>query len=576
MRPGSLLLLFITIFLHAHTQTYIVHANLVDVQSGSIRIDYTIVISGDTIDQVGPSGKIRPKTGAMVIDATGKWVMPGMVDAHVHFFQTGGLYTRPDAIDLRKYYPYEKEIEWSKNNMEEQLRRYLSCGITTVIDDGSTQALLKQRDTFAAKTYAPGILMAGPLISTAYDPKPFDGLADPDKPFYAVNTPSEAVKMTAKEYDYKPDFIKIWYIILDPNTEKGARANLPLVKATIEEAHLHHYKVAVHATQKIAAQLAVEAGADFLVHEVEDEPIDDAFIKLLKEHGVVVCPTLVVVDDYFATFGQNYIPTAEDIAKGDPVQLGSLQDLRYLPDTLISNRYLGLAKRRAKGIARQDSIRDANLKKMADAGVIIATGTDAGNPGTLHASSFFSELRAMQQAGLTNSQILVSSTLNGAKALGKDNEFGSIRKGKTADLLILRADPLADLNNLEKIDQVLHRGAIFLPDTLANRTPTDIVQRQVNAYNAHDLETFLSFYADTAVIYESPDKPLAKGKDEMRKTYSFLKNAAGLHASVVNRIVVGNRVCDQERIFRDGRKVLEGMAIYYIDGNKISKVYFIK
>lgn len=576
MRSGTLLLLLLITFFRAYTQTYIIHANFVDVESRATRPDYTIVIRNDTIDQVGPSGKSRPTPGATVIDATGKWVMPGMVDAHVHFFQTGGLYTRPDAIDLRKYQPYEKEIEWYKNNMDGQLRRYLSCGITTVIDDGATLGLLKQRDSFVTKSYAPRILMAGPLISIAYNPKPFDNIPDPDKPFYTVNTPAEAVKMTTQEYDHRPDFIKIWYIVLDPNTEKGAQANFPMVKATIEEAHLHHYKVAVHATQKIAAQLAVEAGADFLVHEVDDELIGEPFIRLLKDHGVVVCPTLVVMDDCFATFGQNYIPTAEDIAKGDPVQLASLQDLRYLPDTLISHDYQRLAKRRAKVNAHDDSVRSANLKKMADAGIIIATGTDAGTPGTLHASSFFKELRDMQQAGLTNWQILVASTLNGAKAIGKDNEFGSIRKGKAADLLILRADPLADLANLEKLDWVLHRGAIFMPDTLANRSPGDIVQQQVNAYNAHDLEAFLSFYADTAAIYEFPDKPLARGKGEMRKMYSFLNNANGLHANITNRIIVGNKVCDHESILRDGRKVLEGVAIYYIENNRISKAWLIK
>ena len=62
--------------------------------------------------------------------------MPGLTDAHVHFFQSGGLYTRPDAIDFRKYKPYDKEIDWVHNNMEDFLRRYIQCGITSVIDVG--------------------------------------------------------------------------------------------------------------------------------------------------------------------------------------------------------------------------------------------------------------------------------------------------------------------------------------------------------------------------------------------------------------------------------------------------------
>jgi imidazolonepropionase-like amidohydrolase len=460
--------------------------------------------------------------------------------------------------------------------MDDQLRRYLSCGITTVIDDGATLALLQQRDSFATKKYAPRILMAGPLISTAYTPRPFDNIADPDQPFYTVNTPEEAVTRTKKEYSYRPDFIKIWYIILDQNTAAGAEKNLPLVKATIDEAHQHSYKVAVHATQQIAARLAVEAGADFLVHDIEDEVVDESFIKLLKDHHVVLCPTLVVESGYFDSFAGNYLPTPEDIAKGDPVQLGSLQELSYLPDSILVTRYHTLAKMREQKTDRADSIRRVNLKKMADGGVLIATGTDAGNIGTLHASSFFKEIRAMQQSGLTNWQVLTASTLNGAKALGKENEFGSIRKGSAADLLILRADPLADLNNLQKIDQIIHRGAFFHPDSLIDESPLNIVQRQLNAYNAHDLETFLSFYSDTAVIYNFPGKPLAKGKEAIRQLYTFLGRDTGLHVSITNRTVVGNKVFDHESATMSGRRLGEGMVIYYVDDHRISKVYLLE
>jgi len=460
----SFFLLVCLLSFDTYAQTCLTHARLVDPITQKILPDQTIVYKGDTILQVGPSSRIKAPKGATIINASGKWVMPGMVDAHVHFFQTGGLYTRPDAIDLRKYKPYEQEIAWYKQHMDEQLRRYLAVGITTVIDDGAPLDLLKQRDTFASKTYAPGIFMAGPLISTAYAPKPFDELSDPDKPIYSVNTPEEAVKQTQKEYPYHPDFIKIWYIILDPNTKMGAEKNLPLVKATIEEAHAHGYKVAVHATQKIAARLAVEAGANFLVHDVEDEIVDDDFIKLLKDHNVALCPTLVVISGYFDTFGQHYIPTAEDIAIGDPEQLSSLQDLSKLADTALAKRYRSLAGLRAKTNAKEDSIRNINLKKMADAGVIIATGTDAGNIGTLHASSFFKEIRAMQQAGLSNWQIITASTLGGAKALGKEGLFGSIRPGLSAAMLILNADPVADLANLQKLESVIQRGVRLEPD----------------------------------------------------------------------------------------------------------------
>lgn len=455
---------FLLLILTTSAQTYITHASLIDPVTQKTLPDQTIIYQGGKIIQVGASTKIKVPKGTTVIDAKGKWVMPGMVDAHVHFFQTGGLYTRPDGIDLRKYKPYEQEITWYKQHMEQQLRRYTAAGITTVIDDGTTLALLQQRDTFANKDYAPRIYMAGPLISTGYDPPPFDSLTDPDKPIYAVNSPGQAVQKITSEYPYHPDFIKIWYIVLDPDTQTGAEKNLPSVKATIAEAHAHGYKVAVHATERITAQLAVQAGADFLVHDVEDEVVDDAFVRLLKDRHIVLCPTLVVMSGYFDTFGGNYVPTPEDIRLGDPEQLRSLQDLEHLPDTALVKRYHLLARMRAKRTAQQDSIRKVNLKKMTDAGVIIATGTDAGNIGTLHASSFFKEIRAMQQAGLSNWQIITASTLGGAMALGKEGLFGSIRPGLSADMLLLNADPVADLAGLEKLESVIQRGVRLYPE----------------------------------------------------------------------------------------------------------------
>lgn len=464
MKKIILYILVLSFFLTTHAQTYITHASLVDPVTQKTLPDQTIVYKDGSILQVGASAKIKLPKGATIIDATGKWVMPGMVDAHVHFFQTGGLYTRPDGLDLRKYKPYEREITWYKQHMEQQLRRYTAAGITTVIDDGTTLALLQQRDTFTTKDYAPRIYMAGPLISTGYDPHAFDILTDPDKPIYAVSSPEQAVQKLTTEYPYHPDFIKIWYIVLDPNVKNGAEKNLPSVKATIAEAHARGYKIAVHATERITARLSVEAGADFLVHDVEDEVVDDAFVKLLKDHHVVLCPTLVVVSGYFDTFGGHYTPTPEDIALGDPEQLNSLQDLDRLPDTAIVKRYHLLAQLRAKRNEQQDSIRKVNLKKLIDGGVTIATGTDAGNIGTLHASSFFKEIRSMQQAGLSNWQIITASTLGGARALGKDTVFGSIRPGLSADMLLLNADPVADLANLRKLESVIQRGVRLYPE----------------------------------------------------------------------------------------------------------------
>src|SRR5690606_36973698 len=112
MRAKFLTLLLAAGTLTSQAQTYITNANVLDVNAKKILRNHTIEIKDNKIVRVAPAGKIKPGQNAEVIDATGKWVMPGLIDAHVHFFQTGGLYTRPDAIDLRKIHPYEKELEW--------------------------------------------------------------------------------------------------------------------------------------------------------------------------------------------------------------------------------------------------------------------------------------------------------------------------------------------------------------------------------------------------------------------------------------------------------------------------------
>src|SRR5690349_21099414 len=105
MRPCAAccftLLLFIS--LQSFAQIYITNVNLVDVDKLKLVPGQTIVISGDRITSMGPAKKLSAPAGAQVIDGTGKYLMPGLVDAHVHFFQSGGLYARPDALDLRKY-----------------------------------------------------------------------------------------------------------------------------------------------------------------------------------------------------------------------------------------------------------------------------------------------------------------------------------------------------------------------------------------------------------------------------------------------------------------------------------------
>src|SRR5690606_7945055 len=258
-----------------------------------------------------------------------------------------------------------------------------------------------------------------PLLTT-YEPKVYEPLGD-EKPFILTKTIEDGIKGVQQQLPYKPDFIKIWYIAgadgLD--IEASARKNLPIVKAIIDEAHKNNLKVAVHATERITAQLAVENGADFLVHFIDNEILKDDFIQLLKKKKTIIIPTLIVPSGYNKTFDQTLNFSDHELRYADPYQLGSLLDLRHLSDTTLVNIYKNAILGQVESIKKTDAISKANIKLLADTGVLLATGTDAGNIGTMHATSYLPELIAMQQSGMSTWQILTSSTLVPAKILNK-------------------------------------------------------------------------------------------------------------------------------------------------------------
>jgi imidazolonepropionase-like amidohydrolase len=571
--PILVFLLLSFSFPQSNAQVLIKNTNVIDVEKKIILAGYDVVALDGRIISVDKGKMYKLPDGTQVIDGTGKYLIPGLTDTHVHFAQSGGIYTRPDAIDLRKYQPYSKEIAWTHEHMEDFLRRYTGAGITSLVDVGSTFNFLTQRDSFATKNYAPLIRMTGPLLTT-WIPDAFRDLGH-DGLFIEMKTEEDTRKGVRDELPYKPDFIKIWYIVLDSNIERGARKNFPLVQAAIDEAHKNNLRVAVHATERITAQLAVEAGADFLVHSVDDEIVSNEFLQLLKKKNVVLCPTLIVGGGYGKAFSDTYHFTTDELALSNPVPAGSIIDYPW-PDTLLGKRYIQrmASTRRLARQQHEDSVMAVNLKKMADAGITIATGTDAGNIGTQHVGSYFVELKAMEAAGLTTWQLLQSSTINGAKAVGQQNDWGSIAKGKQANMVLLHANPLDNLANWRKIDWVINKGKAWKPDSLVINTPEMLAQQQLNAYNAHDLEAFLAPYAEDVEIFGFPSKLQMKGKNEMRKAYEFVTKTPKLFCKLLNRIVQGNIVIDHEEVWGFGNKPFYGVAIYVIENGKISKVYF--
>ncbi len=429
-------------------------ATLIDGTGGPPVPDSVVIIGEDRILTAGARSQFPIPKHVRVIDARGKWIIPGLIDAHVHFFQSGGLYTRPDVIDLRSRVPYEKELAWIRHRLTYTFSRYLCSGITSVVDVGGPMWNFKVREIAARTPAAPRVAVAGPLIST-YAPK---ALETEDPAILRVDTPEQARAWVREELARKPDLIKIWFI---RRPDSKLEDLVPIVEAAIEESHSHSVRVAVHATELETAKAAVRAGADILVHSVGDQPVDDEFVQMVKSREVIYTTTAVVIEGYHNVLTQQVSLTDIDRACGDPAVIATWSDLGKLP----KNEVPPVPPRLAQIDDRMKNIL-ANLKRMQDAGVVIAAGTDAGNIGTLHGSSLHREFGLMAEAGLTPMQIVVAATRNAAQVFAREPEMGTIEPNKLADLVILNADPLADVRNARKIYRVIKNGRVFDPSGL--------------------------------------------------------------------------------------------------------------
>ncbi len=548
----------------------IVGATVVSPERATPLPNATILIENGRIVSVGPVKSIRVPPSAQVIKAEGKWVIPGLIDSHIHFFQSGGLYTRPDVIDLRKHLPYEKELEQIRANLADTFARYIRSGITSVVDVGGPFWNFDVRELASKTSLAPRVAVAGPLVST-YQPA---ALTTDDPPIIKVNNPDEARALVRKQIERKTDLIKIWYIV---RPGISAEANFELVKATIDEAHRHRVRAAVHATQLETAKLAVKAGADILVHSVFDTEVDAEFIHLLKKNGVIYIPTLVVYEGYDEVLSQQINLTTAEYEMANPHVVGTLFDLRKLPQEDLPERVRNLMNN-PQPITRH-LIAIANLKTLYEAGIIIAAGTDAGNIGTLHGPAIFREFELMAAAELSPQAILYAATLNGAKVMGREKQLGTIERGKLADVVILNANPLEDIRNTAKIHTVVKNGITFPALEIIKKNPVDVVQQQLNAYNAGDIEAFLATYSPSIKIYNHPsDSLLMSGQDAMRERYGrlFTENP-NQHCEILSRMVLGRFVVDHEKITgRRNPRIVYAIAIYEVRNGLIENVWLVR
>jgi imidazolonepropionase-like amidohydrolase len=431
----------------------LVGAILVDGTGAPPVRDAVVLLREGKVECAGSRAACPVPAGVDATDLAGLWITPGLVDAHVHFSQTGWADGRPDSIDVRGRHPYEKVVSELARRPERFGRSYLCSGVTAVFDVGGYPWTLSLPQWAEPNAEVPRVAAAGPLLSTIDHWLNLPG----ERQFLVVNGPDAASDGVRYLAERGSQAVKVWYIV----DEAGQVAEFaPAVRAAGEAARSRNLPLIVHATGLAEAKEALRAGAKLLVHSVWDQPVDDEFLDLARKNGTVYCPTLTVSGGYLRMYEaalRRQKPAVDDPNRCvDPQTLEKVAETAEVTSDVTADQLARIAARNAE----RERIAAANLKRVAEAGIPIAMGTDAGNPLTLHGPAVYAEMEAMQAAGLTPMQVLVAATRGGAAAMGREQDLGTVEKGKQADLLVVGADPTAGVVNLRQVRYAVRGGVV--------------------------------------------------------------------------------------------------------------------
>lgn len=364
-------------------------------------VSQDLVIDGACIAYAGPP--IPPEADSSVLDASGQYLLPGIIDCHAHVTMVGGS--------------HHMATFFAENECELTLEGAINCekmvrhGITTARDCGG-----KRRETFALRDFIRKGAILGPRLLCSGTPLKIVGGHEPG---FNVTGPVEA-RRAARQFLYEgADFIKVMITggLGKAGEDPGAVEMEPdEIAAIVCEAHKRGKKVACHCHSRAGMEILLDAGADSIEHATY---LDPEINTRIIEQGVYVVPTF----------------TPYEIAAASEIGCG------ILPDAILNSRAIIGEKRR-------------RLKEAFEQGVPIAFGRDSGGF-FMDQGEFADEMLYMQNAGMPAAAIIQSATENAAKCLGIWDETGSLEAGKSADLLFLKKDPLEDLtafrNDLEKV-----------------------------------------------------------------------------------------------------------------------------
>ncbi|MFN3747331.1 MAG: amidohydrolase family protein [Sphingorhabdus sp.] len=403
----------------ASAETYVIWAgNLIADPAQGASGPATITVTDGRIVSVekGLAPGVAP-AGATIIDLSGKTVLPGLIDLHVHLTSDPGGDYRTEAVDTD---------EWATIVGVKNAALTVNAGFTTVREAGSAQntAFALRRGTAEGTIWGPRIVAAGPALSivgghadvTGFRPEVLVALDGG----YTCTGAVECAEKVRKASKMGADVIKITAtggVLSQQGRGLEAHFNNDELKSIADTAHSLGLKVMAHAHGARGIEAASAAGIDTIDHATF---ADEAALKVMKAKGTVLVPTLMALEGVRARIGKGiYTPTVEV-----------------------------KARQALEAAGRQ-------VQRSKAMGVSVAFGTDAG---VFEHGRNAGEFALMVQNGLTPTEAVASATTVAAKTLGMEGEIGWIAPGYSADLIAVEGNPLENVRTLEKIDWVMARG----------------------------------------------------------------------------------------------------------------------
>lgn len=472
----------------------IVGATLIDGNGGPAVPNSVVLISGTQISAVGSRGAVTIPVGARVIDGTGKWLVPGFIDTNVHISLYGGLES------MARYEDRFTDLAIEGAQLQ------LKYGFTSVRDSYGMLKPLKEAREKINSGAVPGarLMFAGNIVgwggpwSYSFTGTRQDGLSlfqEQMNDAVAANGGEELMNMTPSELrvainrylDQGVDFVKYG---------GTSHAFFPAMlgfseaaqKALVEEVHKRGLVAETHATSPEGLRLAIEAGVDLVQHpEATDALIGPDLMALMVQKGVI-CAMLenTITGKPWADFEKRIKSRKDSVARADSVRAagGALvastgDTVRTWMDSTVAELLRNRPERRKTSAEQaRDSAdlrmmyRRTNAEALIKAGCIVTVATDnyrATAPEFMRAPRSEHQqpgigsvmaLEGMVELGMSPSQAIVAATKNGALAMRMQDKLGTIEAGKLADLLLIGADPLADIRNIRKLTLVMKDGAV--------------------------------------------------------------------------------------------------------------------